>query len=221
MSHRRSGRALTRVLALLAGGGLVAATLTTTPSAQAVPWTSQQTGFTTGNYIVALTDMPATAYAGTIPGLARTMPREGGNFRATSAATVRYRTFLADKHARLLQRIGATAYHDYTVAFNGFAAHLTGRQAQTLAKQPGVLAVQKDALRQPHTDLSPDFLGVTGRKGMWAEVGGRSVAGKGVIVGVLDTGIWPESRSFAGKRTIRRPHARPVHGIRARWTGTL
>ena len=74
MSHRRSGRALTRVLALLAGGGLVAATLTTTPSAQAVPWTSQQTGFKTGNYIVTLTDIPATAYAGTIPGLARTMP---------------------------------------------------------------------------------------------------------------------------------------------------
>jgi subtilisin family serine protease len=198
----------------------VAATLTITPTAEAVPWKSPQAGFTTGNYIVTLADLPAAAYAGTIPGLARTRPAEGENFAATSAATARYRTFLEDKHSRLLQRVGAAAaYHDYTVAFNGFAAHLTGRQAQALAKLPGVLAVQEDALRQPDTDLSPDFLGVTGRRGMWAKVGGRSVAGKGVIVGVIDTGIWPESRSFAGKRTIRRPHARPVHGIRARWTG--
>jgi subtilisin family serine protease len=81
------------------------------------------------------------------------------------------------------------------------------------------MAVQKDKLRKPDTDLSPEFLGLTGRNGLWSKVGGRAKAGKGVIVGVLDTGIWPESRSFAAKPTVRRPHARPVHGIRARWNG--
>ena len=99
----------------------------------------------------------------------------GGNFRATSAATVRYRAFLAAKHARLLQRVGATAYHDYTVAFNGFAAHLTGRQAQTLAKQPGVLAVQKDALRKPrHRSVA----GVPRRHRQGRACGPRSAAGR-------------------------------------------
>ena len=38
----------------------------------------------------------------------------------------------------------------------------------------GVLAVQKDALRKLDTDLSPKFLGLTGRNGLWSKVGGRT-----------------------------------------------
>ncbi len=209
---------------MIAGAGLVAATMTVTQSVEAVPdeavsWKSPQAGFKTGNYMVTLAELPAAAYTGTIKGLARTNPGAGGRFDVKSAATVRYRSYLKDKHTRLLQRVGAKSYHDYTVAFNGFAAHLTGRQAQELAKMPGVLAVQKDALRKLDTDLSPKFLGLTGRNGLWSKVGGRTKAGKGVIVGVIDSGIWPESRSFRGKPKIRRPHAKPIHGIRARWTG--
>ncbi len=197
----------------------MAATLTITPSVEADSWKSPQAGFKTGNYMVTLAEVPAAAYTGTLQGFAASNPAPGVRFDVNSAATVRYRGYLKDQHTRLLQRVGAKSYHDYTVAFNGFAAHLTGQQAQTLAKMPGVLAVQKDALRKPDTDLSPAFLGLKGRHGLWSKVGGRTKAGKGVIVGVIDTGIWPESRSFRGKPTIRRPHAKPVHGIRARWTG--
>ena len=58
----------------------------------------------------------------------------------------------------------------------------------------GVVAVQKDALEQPQTTVTPEF---TGASAVWPSLGGSSKAGEGVIVGVLDTGVWPEHPSFA------------------------
>ena len=55
------------------------------------------------------------------------------------------------------------------------------------------VAVQKDVLEQPLTSVSPVF---TGASAVWPALGGSSKAGEGVIVGVLDTGVWPEHPSF-------------------------
>jgi subtilisin family serine protease len=49
---------------------------------------------------------------------------------------------------------------------------------------------------------------MTGRRGAWRQHGGQANAGDGVVVGVIDTGIWPESKSFAGLRLTRTPKTR-------------
>ena len=43
-----------------------------------------------------------------------------------------------------------------------------------------------------HTSESPDFLGLDDRQGASAS----GYTGAGVVVGVIDSGIWPEHPSF-------------------------
>src|SRR6185503_21173514 len=47
----------------------------------------------------------------------------------------------------------------------------------------------------------PDFLGISQPGGLWSQLGGPARAGEGIVVGVVDTGIWPEHPSFSDKPT--------------------
>jgi hypothetical protein len=78
--------------------------------------------------------------------------------------------------------------------FNGFAAELTAEQAAKLAQTKGVLAVTKDEARSLDTSSTPDFLGLTAPGGAWSQT-----KGEGVIIGIVDGGIWPESLSFSDR----------------------
>ncbi|KAL5706471.1 hypothetical protein ACHQM5_024634 [Ranunculus cassubicifolius] len=83
--------------------------------------------------------------------------------------------------------------HIYNTVFHGFSATLTSSQAASILEHPSVLAAFQDRRRELHTTRSPQFLGLRNQKGLWSE----SDYGSDVIVGVLDTGIWPERRSFS------------------------
>ncbi|KAA8549133.1 hypothetical protein F0562_000817 [Nyssa sinensis] len=85
--------------------------------------------------------------------------------------------------------------HVYKTVFHGFSARLTTQQAEELKKRPGVLAVLPDRVRQIQTTRSPEFLGLATSTpaGLLVE----SDSGSNVIIGVLDTGIFPERRSFS------------------------
>ncbi|KAG2400898.1 Subtilisin-like protease [Vigna angularis] len=83
--------------------------------------------------------------------------------------------------------------HLYDTVFHGFSALLTPQQVSSLSQHPSVLAVFEDRRRHLHTTRSPQFVGLRNHRGLWSQTD----YGSDVIIGVFDTGIWPERRSFS------------------------
>ena len=87
----------------------------------------------------------------------------------------------------------AEKVNEYTVALNGYSAIISHEDAVNISMQKGVAMVVPDELRQLTTDNSGSFLGLNGDAGPWA----NGLDGEGVVVGIIDSGIWPEHASFA------------------------
>lgn len=80
----------------------------------------------------------------------------------------------------------------YSNAIHGFSTKLTPEQAESLQSQPGVLSVLPELKYELHTTRTPEFLGLGQTTGTIPQSNSES----DVIIGVLDTGVWPESKSF-------------------------
>jgi subtilisin family serine protease len=157
-------------------------------------------------YVVVMEADPAVSYQGGIPGLASTKPNEGAKIDPSDRAVVEYVDHLKDQQEEALADAGVSpsaVRSSFAYALNGFSASLTPEQAQRVERQPGVSLVVRDELQQVQTDTSGDFLGLTARRGAYAS----GFTGEGVIVGVIDTGIWPEHPSFADDGTLPAPPA--------------
>ncbi|KAL2945316.1 Subtilisin-like protease SBT1.5 [Bienertia sinuspersici] len=86
--------------------------------------------------------------------------------------------------------------HVYKTVFHGFSARLRPDQANSLKTQVEVIRIFKEQIYQLQTTRSPYFLGLnTYHKplGLLKD----SDMGSNVVVGVIDTGIWPENPSFS------------------------
>jgi subtilisin family serine protease len=153
-----------------------------------------------GIFIVQLAELPVVAYDGSIRGYAKTAPAAGSKIDPTSATVVDYAGLLATRHDAALQRVGGGAkLYDYVYSYNGFAAKLTADQANRLAADPSVLAISPNELREVDTSTTPAFLGLSATGGLWEQLGGHASAGDGIIIGVVDSGIWPQSLSFTDR----------------------
>ncbi|KAA8536048.1 hypothetical protein F0562_028526 [Nyssa sinensis] len=84
--------------------------------------------------------------------------------------------------------------YSYRHGFSGFAAVLTRSQAELIADFPGVVRVVPNRILSLHTTRSWDFLKV--KPYVVNGILSKGQSGVGSIIGVMDTGIWPESESF-------------------------
>lgn len=159
------------------------------------------TRYKSGRYVVMLAAPPASTADQTRAGA-------GEQFDARASGVAAYTKKLRASHDKLGSDLGFDVERHYTISANGFVADLTAKQATELATDRRVLTVQKDSIVYADTWNTPGFLGLSGRKGVWKQVGGERKAGDGIVVGVIDSGIWPESESFRGAPLTADPQGR-------------
>ncbi|KAG6591258.1 CO(2)-response secreted protease, partial [Cucurbita argyrosperma subsp. sororia] len=113
------------------------------------------------------------------------------------------------------RRNGNAVVRTYKHGFTGFAARLSEQEAHAMRQRPGVVSVFPDPILKLHTTHSWDFLvsqtSVKIDSAPKADPPTSSSQPSDTIIGILDTGIWPESESF-------RDEGMPP--IPSRWKGT-
>ncbi|CAM8892429.1 unnamed protein product [Rhodiola kirilowii] len=103
---------------------------------------------------------------------------------------------IASVHHGSLEQAHESHVYSYKHAFRGFAARLSEHQASDIAKMPGVVSVFPNSKKVLHTTHSWDFMGMRGEATM--EIPGHSTKYQhNVIIGFIDSGIWPDSPSFS------------------------
>jgi subtilisin family serine protease len=160
------------------------------------------------NVVVKLDYDSLAGYRGGVRGYAATSPSVTGRKLNLRNATVRrYAGYVAGvedsfKNALRSRLPDARAGRSLRTVYGGVALRVAGNRVADLLRVPGVVAVQKDTPQQLLTDSSPAFIGAPT---LYNQLGGSATAGRGVIVGVLDTGAWPEHPSYVDHGNLPAP----------------
>ncbi|CAA7054638.1 unnamed protein product [Microthlaspi erraticum] len=108
---------------------------------------------------------------------------------------------VTESHYRMLESVfespeaaRKSMVYTYRHSFSGFAAWLTRSQAKNISDRPDVFSMGQESKLEMQSTRMYEFLEMTPNtpKGILQE----SNMGSGLIIGVLDTGIWPESEAF-------------------------
>ena len=150
----------------------------------------------------------SASYAGGVRDLAATSPAvTGKKLTGKSAAERSYTAYQEGRERSLNAAVkkaasGATIGHAYRTVYGGVAATVPAKDIKDIVKLAGVVAVLPDELRQPLTDASSDFINATNLQNELGGAEGAKDAGKGILYGNLDSGVWPEHPSFADQGNL-------------------
>ncbi|KAJ7532583.1 hypothetical protein O6H91_13G011000 [Diphasiastrum complanatum] len=113
---------------------------------------------------------------------------------------------VASHHNMLASVLGSTAaakdalLYSYKHGFNGFAARLSSAHISAVSQIPGVISVFPNKRNNLLTTRSWEFLGLekaNENKVFESSLWKKSNFGRDIIIGSLDTGVWPESESYS------------------------
>ncbi|GMY22537.1 subtilisin-like protease SBT1.7 [Fagus crenata] len=96
--------------------------------------------------------------------------------------------------------------YSYNHVMHGFSARLTPSQLSEIQNSSAHIATYPDSFGKLWTTYAPKFLGLKRHSGIWP----AASYGEDVIVGILDSGVWPESESF---------HDEGMSPVPQRWKG--
>ncbi|TKW33702.1 hypothetical protein SEVIR_2G257300v4 [Setaria viridis] len=125
--------------------------------------------------------------------------RDGAALASNRARARRSHYELLGSVLRSEARARDAIFYSYTRYINGFAATLEEDEAAEVSRHPRVVSVFPNRGHRLHTTRSWEFLGMEEEGGrvrpgsIWA----KARFGEGVVIGNLDTGVWPEAGSFS------------------------
>jgi subtilisin family serine protease len=184
MHRRLAALAATLVLALSATGALAAAP----PASRDASSSSAVLDKTSA--IVVLKQQPVATYDGHVAGYLKTKV-SSGKLNPNSAAAKKYVGYLKTEHSAFAKWLqtnvpSAKITSQWFVTLNAVAVKLNGAAIGKLSKNADVVAVEYNALYHP--DMSESYK-LINAQAAWAAAGGRADAGRGVKVGMIDSGI--------------------------------
>ncbi len=126
-------------------------------------------------------------------------------FDRNVAAIQDYARTLEDDQRDVLTAAGPDAelIYSYRFGLNGFAATMSPAAAHKLDSHPEVVRVWEDEVRPLSTNFSAEFLGLfDGESGLR---GGQGLTGEDVVIGVIDSGVYPEHPALQDTVEADRP----------------
>lgn len=157
-----------------------------------------------GLYLVTLTGHGTASHPLTRPAPGRRLDRD----RPAVRDLVRR---LRERQDRVLASVGdPTVLHRWTTALNGFAARLGTIQVKSLRADARVALVERSTVQRTASDIAAPL----GLAPPWLRLQTPADAGDGIVVGLVDTGIWPENPAFAGLPQQERGRSVELPGFR-------
>lgn len=155
-------------------------------------------------YIITMEGEPVVSYSGGIDGFAATSKDSMEEMDITSESVTSYSLHLKRKHDELLESLfegeSYEKIYSYCHLINGFSVYLSHEQAVALSKASGVKYVEKDNKVRKLTTHTPQFLGLP--TGVWPTGGGFDREGENIVIGLVDSGVFPKHPSFATYNTV-------------------
>ena len=157
-------------------------------------------------YTILLKGEPLATYRGGIAGYAAAARfasgRKAGRLDVHAPASRAYVDYLATRQAAFVQSLETSVGRPLTViatmqhALNAVIVELDKSEATIARRRDDVELVEREEVRQLHTDRGPSFIGAPS---IWDGSASNGIAtqGEGIVVADLDTGINWQSPAFA------------------------